>query len=137
MSCLTHQSRQSHYPQIASLAFGMPAPGQLAWCGSRDVRVEIGRVERQHVRRQLEMLDGGASDLDLRILQLFIRDLRGQSVKRLAGKRGRWEAGYPRYDRFHKGGQMAFGRRRTGTLDCHGQHHLTNGWPVSRFPQTT
>src|SRR5471030_2614742 len=83
MSCLTHQSCQSHYAQITSFAFGVPAPGQFSWRGRRDVRVKIGRVERQHVRRQLEMLDGRAGDLDLRILQLLISDLRSQSVKRL------------------------------------------------------
>src|SRR5471030_1502433 len=102
MSCLTHQSCQSHYAQITSFAFGVPAPGQFSWRGRRDVRVKIGRVERQHVRRQLEMLDGRAGDLDLRILQLLISDLRSQSVKRLASKRRGWQAGYPWYRRFQK-----------------------------------
>src|SRR5471032_2990857 len=137
MSCLTHQSCQSHYAQITSFAFGVPAPGQFSWRGRRDVRVKIGRVERQHVRRQLEMLDGRAGDLDLRILQLLISDLRSQSVKRLASKRRGWQAGYPWYRRFQKSRQMAFRRRRTGSLHCHGEHHLTHRRTVSRFPQTT
>jgi hypothetical protein len=137
MSCLTHQSRQSHHTQIASLAFGVPAPGQFSWCGSRDVRIEIGRIERQHVRRQLKMLDGRAGDLDLRILQLLIGDLRRQSVKRLAGKRRGGEAGHPRYRRFQKGRQMAFGGRCTGSLYCHGEDHLTDRGTVSRLTQTT
>src|SRR5471030_2350104 len=137
MSCLTHQSCQSHYAQITSFAFGVPAPGQFSWRGRRDVRVKIGRVERQHVRRQLEMLDGRAGDLDLRILQLLISDLRSQSVKRLASKRRGWQAGYPWYRQFQKSRQMAFRHRRTGSLHCHGEHHLTHRRTVSRFPQTT
>ena len=87
MSGLTHQSRQSHHTQITSLALGVAAPRQFAWRGRRDVRVKVGRVERQHVRRQLEMADGRAGDLDLRILQLRIGHLRGQSMKRLSAKR--------------------------------------------------
>src|SRR6266404_5386246 len=137
MPCLTDQSRQSHHAQIASLALGVPAPGQFSWGGSRDVRIKIGRVERQHVRRQLEMLDGRAGDLDLRTLQLLIGDLRGQSVKRLSGKCSGWQARYPRYRRFQKSRQMALGGWRTGSLYCHGEHHLTNRRTVSRFPQTT
>jgi hypothetical protein len=83
------------------------------------------------------MLDGRAGDLDLRILQLFLSDLRGQSVKRLAGKRRGWQARYPRHQRFQKGRQMALGRRRTSSLYGHGEHHFTNRRTVSRFPQTT
>ena len=46
--------------------------------------VQRGRVERQHVRRQREMPNGGAGDLDLRILQLCIGNLRGSPMKNLA-----------------------------------------------------
>jgi hypothetical protein len=54
--------------------------------------VQRGRVERQRVRRQREMPNGGAGDLDLRILQLCIGNLRGQPMKNLAGKRRRRQA---------------------------------------------
>ena len=62
MSGLTHQSRQSHHTQVTSLALGVPTPGQLTGRGGRDVSVKIGCVKRQHVHRQLEMLDGRAGD---------------------------------------------------------------------------
>ena len=88
MSRLAHQSRQSDHPQIASLALGVAAARQLPWCSGGDMRVKVGRVERQHVRRQLEAPNDRAGDLDLRLLQLFIRDLGGQSMKRLPGKPG-------------------------------------------------
>ena len=54
--------------------------------------VQRGRVERRRVRRQREMPNGGAGDLDLRILQLCIGNLRGQPMKNLAGKRRRRQA---------------------------------------------
>ena len=54
--------------------------------------VQRGRVERQHVRRQREMPNGGAGDLDLRILQLCIGNLRGPPMKNLAGKCRRRQA---------------------------------------------
>src|ERR1017187_8271078 len=99
MSSLTHQGRQPRHSQITALALGVSAPGQLSWRGSRDMGVKIGRVERQHVRRQLEMLDRRAGDLNLPFLQLLVADLRRQSVKRLAGKRRGWQAGYSRHRR--------------------------------------
>jgi hypothetical protein len=101
------------------------------------VRVKIGRVERQHVRRQLEILDGRAGDFDLRILQLLLFDLRRQTVKRLPGKRRSRQARYPRYRRFQKGRQMALGRWRTGPLYGHGKHHLPHCRTIRRSPQTT
>jgi hypothetical protein len=96
MSRLAHQGRQSHHPQIAALALGVAALGQFSGGGGRDVGVEVGRVERQHVRRQREAPDGRAGDLDLRLLQLLLGDLGGQPVERLPGEgRGR-QARYPR-----------------------------------------
>jgi hypothetical protein len=53
------------------------AARQLACGGGCDIRVKVGRVERQHVRRHLEAPDYGAGDLDLGLLQLFVGDLDG------------------------------------------------------------
>jgi len=50
--------------------------------------VQRGRVERQHVRRQREMPNGGAGDLDLRILQLCIGNQRGQLCQSDRARRG-------------------------------------------------
>jgi hypothetical protein len=127
MACLTHQSRQSYHAQIASFALGFAAACQFSWSGGGDVRVKVGGIERQHVGRQFEVPDGRAGDLDLRLLQVLISDLRGQPVKRLPGEsRGR-QARHPRYTRFQKDRQMAFGGRRTSTLYRHGEHHLAHG----------
>ena len=87
MPRLTNQSRQSHHAQIASFALGVAAARQFSWCGGRHVRIKIGCVERQHIRRQLEVPDNRAGDLHLRFLQLLIVDLCGQPVKRLPGER--------------------------------------------------
>ena len=87
MSGLTNQSRQSHYAQILSLALGVAPPRQLSRSRGGDIRVKVGGVEGQHIRRQLETPDSRAGDLDLRSLQLLIGDLRGQPVKRLPRER--------------------------------------------------
>ncbi len=137
MSRLTHQGRQSDHAQIPSFALGVAAARQFSWCGGCDMRVKVRRVERQHIRRQLEAPDDGASDVDLCLLQMCIRHLGGKPVKRLPGKRGSWQTRHARNTRFQKGGQMAFGPWRTGSLHRYGEHHLANRRTAARRLQTT
>jgi hypothetical protein len=137
MSGFTHQSRQPHHPQIASLALGVAATRQFPWCRSGDMRVKVGRVERQHIRRQLEAPNYRAGDLDLRPLQLLLRDLGGQSVKRLPGERGGRQARHAWNARFQKRSKMALARRLTGSLYRNGEHHLANRRTTPRSFQAT
>ena len=96
MSRLAHQSRQSDHPQIAAFALGVAAARQFPRCGGGDMRVKVGRVERQHVGRQLEAPNDRTGDLNLRLLQLCIRDLGGQAVKRLPGELEGWQTRHAR-----------------------------------------
>ena len=89
MPRLTHQNRQSHYAQIGSLALGVTSARKLSRCRGGDVSVEVGRIERQQIRRQLEPCGGSAGNLNLRRLQVLIRNLRCQPVECLPGKCGR------------------------------------------------
>jgi hypothetical protein len=49
MTGLADEQAQANHAQVAALALGMTTPRQLAGGRRRDVRVEVGRVERQHV----------------------------------------------------------------------------------------
>ncbi|UUZ69068.1 hypothetical protein LP416_04805 [Polaromonas sp. P2-4] len=73
--------------QVASLALGVAAPGQLAGRLRVDVGIEVRRVEREHVGGQLEAGHRSLRDGHLGLLQLLIAYLLRDAMKGLAGER--------------------------------------------------
>ena len=131
------QRRQPYHAQVASLALRVPAPRPVSGSGGGDVCVKVGSVERQHIGRQLKPPYHRSCNLDLSPLQLLITDPCRLPVKRLPGECGGRQAGDAWQARFEKSCQMAFGRRRTGTLYRHGEDHFAYRRPPRGYPRRT
>ena len=124
MPRLADQQAQPYHAQVASLALGVPSPGQFAGRLCVDVGVEIGCIERQHVRGQLEAGDGGPRDGHLRLLQLLVAHLLGDAMKGLAGERAARQTRHARQTRVEKLAQLALGSGCAGALNRHGHRQL-------------
>ncbi|TCG03841.1 hypothetical protein BZM27_45395 [Paraburkholderia steynii] len=78
--------------QVPSLALGVSPSSQLAGRLRVDVGIEVRRIERKHVGRELEAGDRCIRDGHLRLLQLLIGHLLRDAMKRLARKGGAGQA---------------------------------------------
>ena len=87
MTGLADEQAQANHAQVAALALGMTSTSQLASGRRRDVRVEVGRVERQHVGGQLEPPDRSLRKLDLCHLELALGHRLRDAMERLACER--------------------------------------------------
>ena len=132
LSGLTHQHRQAHHPQVAPFAFRVSAARQGSGSRGRNVRVKVRRIERQHVRRQLEPPHRRPRQFDLRPLQVLVRDLRRQAMKSLPAKRRGGQAGHPRHTGFQEGRQMTLRRGLTGALHGYRQYHFPDRGAAGR-----
>jgi hypothetical protein len=103
---------------------------QLPWGRRRDVRVEVGGIERQHIRRKLEPPHRRPREGHLRRLQLLLGHLLRQPVKRLPAERLIRQAREPRDAAAKKVSQVALRPGPACALDRHGQHHLPHRRPL-------
>src|SRR5258707_15719619 len=103
----------------------MSATRQLAWRHCRDMRIEVRRIEREHVGPELESRHRSSCELQLRILQLKIVRLRGQPMKFLPRKRLGRKTRYARNRPSKKRAQMTLPRRRARSLHRHREQRLT------------
>jgi hypothetical protein len=110
----------------------MPPTRQFPGRRRRDVRVEVGGVERQHIGGQREAPHRRPRDRDLGLRQLLLGDVPRQPVERLSGERRGGEARDPRDARPQERTQVPFGPRHARPLDRDGQHHLAHGRPRLR-----
>src|ERR1039458_4990001 len=116
MSGLADQQSETDDSQIASFAFGVSAPGQLARRYGGDVRVEVGRVEGEHIRGKFEPSHRGLRNGHLRLLQGVLSDLLRHPMKSLPAERRARQTGQASHAGIQKVGQVALRSRRTGSL---------------------
>jgi hypothetical protein len=111
--------------QVASLS-------QVARRRRGDVRVEVGGVEREDIRRQLEPARRRPRHRQLRLLQVPVGHLPGRPIKRVACEGRRRQARHPGHTALQKPGKVALGRRRARALDGDRDHDLAHRRPAHR-----
>ena len=132
MPGLADQQAQPHHTQITTFALGMTALGQLARRDGGNVRVEIGRVEGQHIRRESESRNGRLGNRHLCLFQSLLVNLLGYPMKRLTAEGRARQTRQARHAGIQKVAQVTFGSRRAGSLNGHRDSQLANGRTVFR-----
>src|SRR5216110_323452 len=126
MAGLAYQQSEPDDAQVVSLALRMSPLGEFARGRRRDMRVEVRRVERKHVRRQLERLHRSAREIDLCDVDL-IRSYPGrEAVERLTTEGTCWEARDSCERSIQKLREVSLGPWRGGPLHGNREHHLAN-----------
>jgi hypothetical protein len=126
MTGLAHQQPKPDDAQVVSFALRVSPLRKLTRGRRRNMRVEICRVECEHVRRQLEALHRSARDLDLGGGELVCRDSGGQPVERLAAEGSCRKARDPRQRAIQKLRQVPLGTWGGRPLNRHREHHLAD-----------
>ena len=96
------------------------------------MRVEVGRVEGEHIRGKFEPGNCGLRNRHLRLLQGVLRDLLCYPMKSLPAKRRAGQTRQARHAAIQKVGQVAFRPRRTGSLNGHRHGQLADGGAMLR-----
>src|SRR6266571_2309613 len=123
---LAHQQSEPHDAQVVALALRMPPLSEFSRRCRRDVRVEVRRVERQHIRRQFEVLHRSTRDLDLRGVDLRRGNTGCEPVERLATEGTCWKARDSRQRPIQKFRKVPLGPRNGGTLHGNREHYLAD-----------
>src|SRR5882762_3608123 len=134
MPRLADQDAKPYHPEVLSLALGVSTPGQLARRLRVDVRIEVRRVEREHVRGKLEPGNGSFRDHYLRLLQLMLGNLLRDAMKGLPAERGSRQTRQARQTRIQKFPQLALGSGRARPLNRHCHSQLAHRWAALRAP---
>src|SRR6202166_3455444 len=132
MPRLADQDAKPYHPEVLSLALGVSTPGQFAWRLRVDVRIEVRRVEREHVRGKLEPGNGSFRDRYLRLLQLMLGHLLRDAMKPLPAERGSRQTRQARQTRIQKFPQLALGSGRARPLNRHCHSQLAYRWAALR-----